>query len=112
MKVFFLFFLIIFFSCQKPCEICEDCSQDNELVWAISVAGKECMYTNENDKCLDFFEGDNKGFDFIKVRKIVATDIIDREFILNVVPGGNYEQIFEMGYDYVKYKKIFKDDVN
>ena len=112
MKVFFLICLVVFFSCQEPCEVCEDCSWDNELAWAISIKGKECMYIEEDDKCLDFFKGSSNGFDFIKVRKIIVTDIVDREFILNVVPGGDYEQIFEMGYDYVKYKKVFKDDIN
>jgi len=110
MKKLILISLLIFFGCQKPCEACEDCSFDNELFWALNVEGKECMYIDEKDKCLEYFEDDNEGFDFVKVRKIVVTDILDRQFILNVVPGGDYEQIFEMGYDYVKYKKEFKDE--
>ena len=110
MKKIIILTLLVFFGCQEPCEACEDCSWDNELDWALNENGKECMYTNENNKCLEYFEGDSEGFDFIKVRKIVVADIVDRLFILNVVPGGSYERIFEMGYDYVKYKKEFKDE--
>ena len=62
------------------------------------------------EKSLEYFKDDNSEFDFVKVRKIVVKDIVDRQFILNVVPGGDYEQIFEMGYDYAKYKKVFKDE--
>ena len=104
--------LFLMIGCQKPCEVCKDCTWDNELSWALSVEGQECMYTNENDKCSNYLNGDIDGFDFVKVRKIVVTDIQDRQFILNVVPGGEYEQIFEMGYEFVKYKKMFEDEKN
>ena len=110
MKKIIILTLLTFFGCQKPCEPCEDCSWDNELEWALSVDGQECMYISENNKCLEYFEGESEGFEFIKVRKIVVTDIADGLFILNVVPGGDYDRVFEMGYEYVKYKKEFKDE--
>tara|TARA_A100001037_G_C14779865_1_gene469871 strand:- start:95 stop:427 length:333 start_codon:yes stop_codon:yes gene_type:complete len=110
MKKIIILILLTFFGCQKPCEPCEDCSWDNELEWALSVDGQECMYISENNKCLEYFEGESEGFEFIKVRKIVVTDIADGLFILNVVPGGDYDRVFEMGYEYVKYKKEFKDE--
>ena len=110
MKKIIIITLLIFSGCQKPCEPCKDCSWDNELEWALSVDGQECMYTDESNKCLEYFEEDSEGFEFVKVRKIVVTDISEGLFILNVVPGGDYDRVFEMGYDYVKYKKEFKDE--
>ena len=110
MKKIIILTLLTFFGCQKPCEPCEDCSWDNELEWALSVDGQECMYISENNKCLEYLEGESEGFEFIKVRKIVVTDIADGLFILNVVPGGDYDRVFEMGYEYVKYKKDFNDE--
>ena len=49
MKKIIILILLTFFGCQKPCEPCEDCSWDNELEWALSVDGQECMYISESD---------------------------------------------------------------
>ena len=54
-KKLILITLLMFFGCQKPCEVCEDCSWDNELSWALHVEGEECIYTDENDKCSEYF---------------------------------------------------------